>query len=91
MTKAQAYKIVEEKFGGLTNDGDHQTSIFGLCDTCPNELIDDFKGYWKKINTKNYGFISGLFGMYTDIEDRRSMVSIARLIILFHFIEDTYK
>mgnify|MGYP001201325471 CR=1 FL=1 len=84
MTKKQAYKIIEKQYGKV--DVDDYVSV--LCTHCPEQLRYDWISYWNKINTRHYYTVLGGFreGTYEDIH-----ASLVRLILLHHFIEDTYK
>lgn len=86
-TKRKALKIVENKFGRLTNEGHNR--IYGLCSTMPPKLQEDWCVYWEEINSRSHAFISCAISY--DLKDRGIVASLARLMITFHFIEDTYR
>lgn len=85
MTKKQAYKIIKKRYD-KTNDRSH---IQSLCDNCPRQLRKDWVKYWIKINSKRHLVVYSEFAKYG--EDSDPMTSLARLILLHDFIEDTYK
>ncbi len=86
MTKKQAYEVIEKQYGEY--DGSFSKHILPLCDYVPIMLMDDFCSYWKKINTEWHSRISD---EVLHLDEREILSSLTRLIILHHFIEDTYK
>lgn len=90
MTKKQAYKIIEKKYGKY--DGSWENEIEALCISLPKKLKYQFWRYWDFINTKEHSYIFQAFSDYeSSIEEKSTLVSLTRLIILHHFIEDTYE
>jgi len=89
MTKREAYKLIEDQFGNI------QCGEFmgGLCFGLYNEeLRKDFYKYWNEINKTNVLFISDeFFDRELSFFDNNTQITMLRLIILNHFIEDTYK
>lgn len=83
MTKSQAYKLVENKFGYIKPDH----NIASLCVSIPIKLDDDWDKYWNSINTERYSSIPKYFNHIHSIEEANTL----RLLTLFFFIEDTYK
>ncbi len=85
MTKEQAYKIIEDQYGGYRRD----RYLGPLCLDIRNEKIrKDWRRYWKKI-CEGYIAINDPFYYYDPDYDRE--VSLTRLMLLHDFIEDTYK
>ena len=86
MTKKRALELLEKKFG----DCDF---IRALCLFMPEELRDDFREYWSKINTDRHISMYSYFGYsgYVAFCYSRDELSILRLLTAFFFIEDTYK
>ncbi len=84
MTKKQAYKIIEKKYGDICS----AQYVNVLCANCPEPLRSDWQDYWYKINTKHYFSVTRGFrnGYYEHVH-----ASLVRLILLHDFIEDTYK
>ena len=80
MTRKRALELLEKEFGNAD-----YVSILCLC--MPNELRDDFKEYWKKINTEKHRVMGSYFKH--DYKDKEA--STLRLLTAFFFIEDTYK
>lgn len=84
MTKKQAYKIIEEQYGDYAGFG----MIYRLCTFLDYELKHEWCNYWDKINKENHTFISSPIkkNKHKDV-----VSSLARLMLLCDFIEDTYK
>ena len=86
MTKAQAYKLIEQQYGDV--QWDEHTG--GLCSWLKNdEMRQDFIRYWFNIGS-GFKYISDPYYRFTS-DTYYTLSTMARLIILNHFIEDTYK
>jgi hypothetical protein len=88
MTKKQAYKIIKEQY---SNYGHKLDFVDYLCEYIEHPQINnDWNEYWTSINT---GYISIRHSMYKSayIGVDYEAVSLARLLFLHNFIEDTYK
>lgn len=83
MTKKQAYKIIEKEYGNY----DGSFYIDSLCNYAPKELINDWRRYWYQISTKKHSLVSNVFFRDHEIG---ILSSLARLMLLHDFIEDTY-
>lgn len=89
MTKKEALKILEDKYKYVDGDVD---KVLSLCSNVPHELRNDFQQYWKEINTTHVVFIGSSFDLPGgECYDFGVVGSMLRLMILFHFVEDTYK
>lgn len=84
MTKKQAYKIIENKYGHF----DDRSYIGPLCTNAPKELRRDWCEYWNRIIEDRLTTISQRFTL-TD-KDWGTLSGLTRLILLHDFIEDTY-
>jgi len=84
MTKKQAYKIIEKKYGNY----DGTVRIYSLCSYLDYELRSDWCHYWDNINKNGHLFIAEVFDSE---EDCKLLGSLARMMFLHYFIEDTYK
>ena len=95
LTKKKAYEIIEAEYGktGYKSEPNQVDSMIGpLCMYAPWELGKDWNKYWRTINTENH--VSVTKGLETEeytAEDWDIIASLTRLILLHHFIEDTYK
>ena len=86
LTRKQAEKILEEKFGNV-EFGEY---VLPLCHFMPRELYDDWEKYWKEINHYGHGFM----WQYIDHNARyisNTEKSFLRLLTAQLFIKDTYK
>ncbi len=89
LTRKQAEKLLENKFECVKNSGRFHRipSVPGLCYGLPCELSEDFRAYWKKVNTRCNWLMDDYFPHdYTTFE-----ASFLRLLSAHLFIRDTYK
>lgn len=87
MNYKQAERLLKQYYGEIDLE---EGRINNLCDNLPYELQDDFKKYWKKINTERKMYIwmyLPLTGSFDDI----FMSNMVRLLTAFIFIRDTYE
>jgi len=92
MTKKQAYKIIEEKFGDYK--GGYIDWLCAYPTVGNKEMVKDWRKYWALINKESRAcFISDTFyrSREPSLRDIRALSGLARLMFLNHFIEDTYK
>lgn len=93
MTKKQAYKIIKNKYGNF----DGTSRIEPLCEFAPRKIREDWCKYWNEIDDDNLILVSEAFSYNDDdiltfsYNDDGILISLARLILLHDFIEDTYK
>ena len=86
MTKKQAYKIIKKEYGNYKGD----YYIPALCLSLPRELKFDFQKYWVEINTEDHTYVSCAFPDSRIANVHDVPISLARLMLLHDFIEDTY-
>lgn len=85
MTKRQALKILKLHYSNISYSTYY---IKNLCSHAPLELRLDWCKYWNKINKNDNVTVHEMFA-YED--NLMTLASITRLMLLFHFVEDTYK
>lgn len=86
MTKKQAYKIIKKQYGQYC-DSNHP--ILPLCGGVHPDLDEDWCEYWKNINETGRPYICSPYR--NALKDKDILGSLARIMILHDFIEDTYK
>jgi len=91
MTKKQAYKIIEAKFGNYKGQYFDWLCIHKTIGN--KEMVKDWRKYWSLINKESRACLISDQIKLRDfpMPDQRVMVGLARLMFLNHFIEDTYK
>ena len=85
ITKKEALKILKKQYSIYTPED----YITALCHYCPEQLRKDWIKNWHKINTESVSSIGRYFN-FND-EDRDIHISLARLLTLHMFINDTYE
>ena len=83
LTKKQAYKLLEDKYGNYSFDD----YVGGLCVCLPKDLSNYFRKYWRSKNGGNWYFMWDYFSHDASTQE----TSILRLLVACQFVEETYK